>query len=609
MRIIVLYTLTALAFSIQIFSQSDQIILAKIGTEVITKDEFQSRYELTPQLFRENKKIKNELKEEFLYSLIAEKLLSLYGDEIKIDTTYIVKKNLKIFEEMFVRDALYKKEVEQKAMAKADSLLNFYLANANNVRLIYIKADNESEINNIYNLLKKGVPFDSLYTELNSSGDDTLTISVGQLAENIEDKIFPLPDDAFTTPIEMNGSWYIFKILKRYNPIIAKSLGWENDFKKSQKLAKERAEREYYKKYMQKFFKDKQVKINGRMLKSFSIHLFSILKDRVVDNQKTEKLYLMSADIPTVEYQLGKDTLALPFVEMDNTILNAEDFLNYLRFENFSVDSLNYQTILRTLSSKTKDFIEYKLLSEEGYRQGLNNDSSVKQQVKMWKQNYFMQLITTKFIDSSKVSDQEIIAFYNEQKNGKLKNKQVNILQFYSDSLETVEKFLNEIENGENFDDLLQKYSSSIFSNASNGESGFFSVNSNGDIGKKAASMKIGDIYGPMPASNGYLIFKLIGIKEDSSFLSKDFAEIKNDLSKELGYLKQTKSINRFIGDLANKYELQVNPELLKNIAVTSHQSIIYRYLGFGGRILAVPLVNINMEWVPEWQKRLQNIQ
>src|SRR5574338_1270717 len=120
MRIIVLYTLTALAFSIQIFSQSDQIILAKIGTEVITKDEFQSRYELTPQLFRENKKIKNELKEEFLYSLIAEKLLSLYGDEIKIDTTDIVKKNLKIFEEMLVRDALYKKEVERNAMAKAD---------------------------------------------------------------------------------------------------------------------------------------------------------------------------------------------------------------------------------------------------------------------------------------------------------------------------------------------------------------------------------------------------------------------------------------------------------------------------------------------------------
>lgn len=609
MRIIVLYTLTTLIFTSLVFSQNEQINLAKIGSEVITKDEFQARYELNPQLYRENKKIKDELKQEFLYSLIAEKLLALYGDEINIDTAAVVKKTLKIFEEMFVRDALYKKEVVDKAKAKSDSLLNFYLENANNVSLIYIRTENESEINNLYNLLKKGVPFDSLYTELNSHNDDTLTVSVGQLAENIEDKIFPLPDEAFTTPIEMQERWYIFKILKRYNPIISKSLGWENDFKKSQKTAKERAERVFYKNYMENFFKNKQVKINGKLLKSFSTHLFSVLKSRSTDNQKTEKLYLMSADIPLIEYQLDKDTLTLPFVEMSDRILNAEDFLNYLRFENFNVDSLDYYTILNSLSNKTKDFIEYKMLADEGYRQGLQNTSDVKNQVKMWKENYFMQLVTTKFIDSSKVSDQEIIDFYNEQKNGKLRNKQVNILQFYSDSLETVEKFLNEIENGKNFEGLLKKYSSNQSSEINNGESGFISVNSNGEVGRIAASMKIDDIYGPMSFKNGYLVFKLIDVKEDSTFLSKAFSEIKNELGKELGYLKQKKSLNKFIGDLANKYGLQVNLDNLNNIAVTSHQSIIYRYLGFGGRILAVPLVNINMEWVPEWRGRSENIQ
>ncbi|MBE0538141.1 MAG: peptidyl-prolyl cis-trans isomerase, partial [Ignavibacterium sp.] len=456
---------------------------------------------------------------------------------------------------------------------------------------------------------KKGVPFDSLYTELNPQNDDTLTISVGQLAENIEDKIFPLPDDAFTTPIEMNGSWYIFKILKRYNSIISKSLGWENDFKKSQKIAKERAERVFYKSYMENFFKNKQVKINGKLLKSFSTHLFTVLKSRAADNQKPEKLYLMSVDIPLIEYQLGKDTLTLPFVEMSDRIINAEDFLNYLRFENFYVDSLDYHTILKSLNNKTKDFIEYKMLANEGYRQGLQNNSDVKNQVKMWKENYFMQLVTTKFIDSSKVSDQEIIDFYNVQKNGKLRNKQVNILQFYSDSLETVEKFLNEIENGKSFEDLLKKYSSNQLSEINSGESGFISVNSNREVGRIAASMKIDDIYGPMSFKNGYLVFKLIDVKEDSVFLSKAFSDIKNELGRELGYLKQKKSLNKFIGDLANKYGLQVNLDNLKNITVTSHQSIIYRYLGFGGRILAVPLVNINMEWVPEWQGRSQNIQ
>ena len=212
--------------------------------------------------------------------MIAEKLLALYGDEIKLDTSLIVSKSIKYFEEMFVRDALYKKVIEEKAQFKTDSLMNFYLSNANNVKMIFIFSDDENEIKNIYKILGLGVPFDSLYSELPASQRDTLTISVGELEENIENEIFPLPDDAFTIPIEMEDGWYIFKILKRYNPIVVKSEGWENDFKNSKRLAKERAEYSFYKEYMQNLFKNKEVKINAKILRNLSYHIYSILVER-----------------------------------------------------------------------------------------------------------------------------------------------------------------------------------------------------------------------------------------------------------------------------------------------------------------------------------------
>ncbi|MEB2355361.1 MAG: hypothetical protein OZ915_09295, partial [Ignavibacteriales bacterium] len=69
-------------FPVLIIYPQENNILAGIGDKVITEQEFKVRYELTPQLFRENKKIVKELKFEFLYSLIAEKLFSKYGDEI-----------------------------------------------------------------------------------------------------------------------------------------------------------------------------------------------------------------------------------------------------------------------------------------------------------------------------------------------------------------------------------------------------------------------------------------------------------------------------------------------------------------------------------------------
>ncbi len=594
---------------LSIAQSQEKQVLANIGQLTISSEEFQLRYELTPQMFRENQRISEESKLEFLYSMIAEKLLALYGDEIRLDTSLIVSKSLKYFEEMFVRDALYKKVIEEKAQFKTDSLMNFYLSNANNVKMIFIFSDDENEIKNIYKILGLGVPFDSLYSELPVSQRDTLTISVGELEEKIENEIFPLPDDAFTIPIEMEDGWYIFKILKRYNPIVVKSEGWENDFKNSKRLAKERAEYSFYKEYMQNLFKNKEVKINAKILRNLSYHIYSILVERFNQTQSSKNHSLTATDIAFIEFQLGVDSLILPLAELENETITVRDYLHFLRFDNFKVDTLNYQFVFKALSNKTKNFIEYKILSEQGYKLGLQKTTEVKKQVQMWKDNYYMQLVTAMFIDSAAVSDNEIIEYYNKSKNGYLQNKEVNILELVTDSLETIEKVLSGIELGTDFYELVKKYSKDFSDDSKGMESGFFSVNSNGDVGRIAADMNIGEVYGPIKISEGYLIFKLLAVRQDSVILQDNFKQIKKELGKELGYLKKQKSINKFIGNLANKYDVDINTDLLEKISVTSHNSIVYNYLGFGGRVLAVPLININMEWVPEWKENIEKIQ
>ena len=608
MRLFFKIIIIALIF-ITLAKAQEKQVLARIGTLTISDEEFQTRYELTPQLFRENQRISEELKLEFLYSMIAEKLLALYGDEIKLDTSLIVSKSIKYFEEMFVRDALYKKVIQEKAESKTDSLMSFYLSNASNVKMIFIFSDNENEIKNIYKILELGVPFDSLYSEQPANLRDTLTISVGQLEENIENRIFPLPDNAFTSPIEMDDGWYIFKILKRDNPIVVKLEGWENDFKNSNRIAKERAEYTFYKEYMQSLFKNKEVKINAKILRNLSYHIHSILVERFAQDQSSHNHSLTVTDIAFIESHLGADSLLLPLAELENETIAVWDFLYFLRFDNFKVDTLDYQFVFNALSNKTKNFIEYKIIADEGYKLGLQKTTEVKKQVQMWKDNYYMQLVTAMFIDSALVSDDEVIEYYNKSRNGYLQNKEVNILELVTDSLETIEKVLSGIELGTDFYELVKKYSKDFANENQIMESGFFSVNSNSDVGRIAADMNIGEVYGPIKVPEGYLIFKLLAVRQDSVILQNNFKQIKEELGKELGYLKKQKSINKFIGKLANKYDVDINTDLLEKIPVTSHNSIVYNYLGFGGKVLAVPLLNINMEWVPEWKENVEKIQ
>lgn len=592
-------------FPVLIIYPQENNILAGIGDKVITEQEFKVRYELTPQLFRENKKIVKELKFEFLYSLIAEKLFSKYGDEIRLDTSAAVKESLEYFEEMFVRDALYKKVIRGKAKSKADSLLTFYLANANNVQMIYIYSEDLKEINNIYNLIKLGVSFDSLFAELKTDKNDTLVVSVGELNKSVEDQLFPLPDGSVSNPIRMQDGWYIFKILRRYNPVLYKSKGWENDYKNSEKIAIERAESELYNIYIKDFLSDKKMSINSKLLRIVASEIYSVLNNRYSEEKSSPPYSLSIFDIPDIKKKLGSETLNLTIVDLVTKKYSVDNFISFLKFDILSVDKIINSYIFNALSNKLRKFAEYKMLADEGFRLGLQNSDDVKKQIQMWKDNYYMQLITSSFIDSADVTDQELQS-YLQSSSKNIKTKKVNIIQIFSENLETIEKILTEIESGKDFREIAEYYSSLYPVTQDKIESGYFSVNENGEIGRISDKMKLNEIYGPVPVDNRFLIFKLIDIKEDSVKISLNANE---ELRRELGYKKQHKSFNNFISNLAVKYNLKIFPDVLNNIQVLSLQSIAYNYLGFGGRILAVPLLNMNMEWVQEWKNKSDVIQ
>lgn len=592
-------------FPVLIIYPQENNILAGIGDKVITEQEFKVRYELTPQLFRENKKIVKELKFEFLYSLIAEKLFSKYGDEIRLDTSAAVKESLDYFEEMFVRDALYKKVIRGKAKSKADSLLTFYLANANNVQMIYIYSEDLKEINNIYNLIKLGVSFDSLFAELKTDKNDTLVVSVGELNKSVEDQLFPLPDGSVSNPIRMQDGWYIFKILRRYNPVLYKSKGWENDYKNSERIAIERAESELYNIYIKDFLSDKKMYINSKLLRIVASEIYSVLNNRYSEEKSSPPYSLSIFDIPDIKKKLGSETLNLTIVDLVTKKYSVDNFISFLKFDILSVDKIINSYIFNALSNKLRKFAEYKMLADEGFRLGLQNSDDVKKQIQMWKDNYYMQLITSSFIDSADVTDQELQS-YLQSSSKNIKTKKVNIIQIFSENLETIEKILTEIESGKDFREIAEYYSSLYPVTQDKIESGYFSVNENGEIGRIADKMKLNEIYGPVPVDNRFLIFKLIDIKEDSVKISLNANE---ELRRELGYKKQHKSFNNFISNLAVKYNLKIFPDVLNNIQVLSLQSIAYNYLGFGGRILAVPLLNMNMEWVQEWKNKSDVIQ
>lgn len=607
MKLFILTFCCFLSFSSLALSQSNEEVVATVGGNSITVDELQYRYELTPQMFRENENARNKLKMEFLYTLIAEKLLASYGETSLLDTAEIVRNTLKYFEEMFVRDELYKRMVVEKAKYKADSLLGFYLINSTEVMVTYIRTNRLEEVKRIYELLKNGVPFDFFYSDTSLSRQDTLTIKFGQFSEYAEDEILTLPANTFSEPTFIDGQWYIMYIVKKLFPIMERTRGWGSEYKRLSKLAKERAEFAFYKDYMKSIFGNLNVKANGKLLKLFSEEIYLILESKKLSQGQQGKYFLAVSDLALADKRLSEESLNSTFVNLPIGSIPLRDFTNFLRFENLSFDSLDYQNVLDKLNGKTRKFIEYKMLANEGYKLRLEKYPDVQKQYNMWKQNYFYQLVLAEFTDSVNVSDDEVKTYYNQLNKKNYKVKEVNVVEVLVRDPETAEKVLLELESGKDIKEAAADYS--IREDAKfELETGFKPISYFKEIGAVLNNLNIGEVYGPMKVSEGYSIFKLIGVKEDSTYNTESFDQVKKELTNELRHLKMKQSINEFIAKLAKQNNIVINKEVLSTIKSTTHNSLVFKLLGFGGKITAVPLIAPNSEWVELWLNSLKEI-
>jgi hypothetical protein len=78
-----------------------------------------------------------------------------------------------------------------------------------------------------------------------------------------------------------------------------------------------------------------------------------------------------------------------------------------------------------------------------------------------------------------------------------------------------------------------------------------------------------------------------------------------NDKAKEKVFeIKSNLSVDKTAGTIANATEIRVYEENFRNLRVTSTPSMVFRYVGFGGRMFAVPFVIPQTGWMRFWDTK-----
>lgn len=604
MKIFFLKSLLIVVFAtLSIYSSPDSL-LVKIGSTGITAEEFQQRFELIPQVSAGIKRDLEQKKQDLLYSLIAEKLWAKNAEELKLDTTEVMRYTFSIIEKMFVRDALYKIEITDKIKIPGDEKIEGLKKIYYNLQLDLIQFSDSSAAFESYNsLTKHEAAFDSLKTKFNQH-ILPITIKYGEFVEPIEDELYSLQENDISKPVKTKNGWIIFKLIKKENePISSRNQALMN----VEEIIRKRKADKYYDEFFERFFKNKKIETDGKIFWSIADKITELINQKKEVNSAAEgnMISFEVSDLLRIEKLLGADTLSMNFIFFDEKPVTVKEFLRELVFDGFSFDNFNQAYIAKKLNARVRLFIEHELLAREGYKRGLHNLPDVKSSISMWKDNYMAKLLKNILLDSIKVSDEEVYNhFINKNQTQNNAITEVNIIEILTDSLEVIDLVLRELEKGADIRTLASAHTKRTWTKNNGGEFGFFPITMYGDLGRIAASMNIGELYGPIKLPEGYSIFKLIDKRESTFDSALTFQQVKEELRKYLHYTKSVKFFIDYTVELANKYGVQINEQLFNSIEVMDMNLFVYRYIGFGGRISAVPLTLPFNEWYLPWKEK-----
>lgn len=604
-QIIIFFTL----FSINSIAQNNltDTEIAKIGWLTITSEEFLERIEMTPQFNRQIDKFSPSLKLQFLYTIIAEKLWALEAENMDLDTTEAIKTAISSIEKLYVRDALFQKEIKDKILITEEQYIKGVVKNSKSYFIKYLFSDNLDTINSQFTQLKNNIPFEELLEKMSKEDEQNEPIEVvfGDLIEPIENDLFNRAIGEITDIHVADDGWYIFKVydIKEREFEDEEEQVTKQVIKTLEQRVGENIQNEFYREFFSKY----KVDINRELFLNLSESLKKIFqrKEGLRKIKSTNLLTIDAYDILEIKTELGNEKLNRIFIEFDEKPLTLNTFIKEFFFDGFQIPPIDIDNLNQILNTKIRIFIERELLAREGYKRNLQNTAGVKNNVEMWRDYYLSQAYLSNLVENVDVSEEELNNIYESEYKSKNYLEKINVAEILVNTYEEAVKVYDSILAGEDFNKAAQKYSVREWSKNDGGILGYQPVGKLGAIGKVAENLPLNEVSQPFKSEDGYSVIKVIDRKKEAiQPPSKSMAEISNAIKRKIAFEKAFPRILENTINAANENNIEINVDLLSKLNITNINTFAIRIMGFGGKITAVPLQKPFTEWVDKWIKK-----
>jgi len=213
-------------------------------------------------------------------------------------------------------------------------------------------------------------------------------------------------------------------------------------------------------------------------------------------------------------------------------------------------------------STVLDQMISEKLLIQEAKNVGLEEDKDVLEQIKKMTEQILVQaLIEREILNKVKVNDEEVLEYYEQNKDSFTEKEQVHLYNILLETEEEAQNVLEQLKAGEDFSKIAIEKSTGP-SAAQGGDMGFISKGSAiPEIDEAVFALESGELTNIIKSDYGFHILKVTEKKPEST---KTLEEAKDEIMQTLLPEKQKDAFDNLLKELKSKVEIEINEEALR---------------------------------------------
>lgn len=580
-----------------LFGQERQIATFNGGG--VTESELRNRLQFSPQVVDWTFG-KDSAKLQLLSSLLAEKLWAkeaeLYGFQNNPELTGY----LRLLKKIYVRDALFKEQIEKNVVVTAADKDIAEQKNRHALSFLIISEKDSSSIAHDYELIRKNESkFDSLcLAQKDKTLSNVFVIHFGDLEkESIEDYLFAMSPDQISIPLNDGKAWHIFKLLHDdpYTPPA------KDPLKIAKNRLRERRQKEFGEKYLAALLADAKIPFSEPAFTVLTRGIRALLIEKHNSQHPDSTVYFTEADCNKLKFRLGEDSLKISAVLFPQNPLTVRDVIDYFSFYGLVVNPENIPLLSGRLAKELRKITQDELIYREGLRLNLDASPEIATELAHWQQNALAQYIRNRCMDSVSVTDTELKEYYDKLHNSLEPVEKVQILVIAHTSIDTLKAIADSVAAKKPFDPYFDRLKQTKYITYSPMPLSYFA-----DFGKLLDGKEPGDVVGPIKIDSLYYLGRLVKRLPADSLFIKPFEETKDQLRGVYKAKLLTLFYDKKTVALAEKYHVSIDYDAFTQLKYNDTPMFVYRFMGFGGPISAVPYTTPMYHWIKEYMTKHQ---